>query len=75
MRKLHNWIPLSADARGFVKVDNSSEREYGLGAPYHSAVDRVSDREEPVYMISVFHQLHCLVSETRGGFSGRGDEN
>ena len=73
---LHNWIELSAsmlrlgyqrlmrrlinstiDARGYVQIDNSGS--YGLGDPYTVKVNYTSDG--PAYMMSVFHQLHCLV--------------
>jgi hypothetical protein len=48
------------DGRGFVRV-NASEA-VGLGEPYK--VNSDAQLEEPAYMMSVFHQLHCLVGVT-----------
>lgn len=55
---LHNWIELSAAARGYVQVADR-EKFSDLGDPYTVAIDRHTDG--PGYMMSVFHQLHCLV--------------
>ncbi|KAH8806077.1 hypothetical protein F5884DRAFT_801584 [Xylogone sp. PMI_703] len=68
LHTLHNWIELSADGRGYVQVNNS--QSFDLGEPYE-----IKDhfRTEPVYMMSVFHQLHCLsyiVEHFQSGFSG-----
>jgi len=54
---LHNWIELSAAGRGYIQVP---DRElYDLGEPYTVPIDRRTDG--PAYMMTVFHQLHCLV--------------
>jgi len=47
--------PLSA-SRGYVVVDDASR--YDLPDPYTVPIDRHNDG--PGYMITVFHQLHCL---------------
>ncbi|KAI1435113.1 hypothetical protein GGR50DRAFT_658582 [Xylaria sp. CBS 124048] len=54
---LHNWLPLSSEARGYVKVPNASNYPL-LSDPYTVPIDRVTSG--PAYMMSVFHQLHCL---------------
>jgi len=49
--------------RGLIKVDNPEY--YGLDPPYNTAMNTTSGpfaKDGPVYMISAFHQLHCLVS-------------
>ncbi|KAK0622615.1 hypothetical protein B0T14DRAFT_425987 [Immersiella caudata] len=56
LKTLHNWIPLSARARGYVQV--ADRDRYDLGEPYITAVSR--DEQGPAYMMGVFHQLHCL---------------
>jgi hypothetical protein len=56
LKTLHNWIELSAKARGFVVIQNAEK--YDLPNPYTVAVNR--DEDGPGYMMSVFHQLHCL---------------
>lgn len=48
-------IPLP-EGRGYVRINNSAS--FGLGEPYH--IGSESD-PKPAYMMSVFHQLHCLV--------------
>lgn len=53
---LHNWIDLSADARGYVQIPDRTL--YDLGEPYTVRLDRHTDG--PGYMMTVFHQLHCL---------------
>ena len=73
---LHNWIELSSgksavwsrcpqssnltiassDSRGFVVVKDAGL--YDLPEPYTIATDRFNDG--PGYMMTVFHQLHCL---------------
>jgi len=50
----HNF---TLDGRGFVKINDSEA--FALSEPY--TVNSRSGEEEPVYMMSVFHQLHCLV--------------
>jgi len=73
---MHNWIDLSAckywidvyplgqwliyqppDGRGYVIIDHPER--YDLPKPYMVRVNRTSDG--PAYMMTVFHQLHCLV--------------
>ncbi|KAF2727072.1 hypothetical protein EJ04DRAFT_557622 [Polyplosphaeria fusca] len=59
LRTLHNWIPLSSASRGYVVLpDTLRKQSYDLPDPYTVAVTRNSDG--PGYMMSVFHQLHCL---------------
>ncbi|KAF9740756.1 hypothetical protein PMIN06_003196 [Paraphaeosphaeria minitans] len=57
LRALHNWIELSSTGRGYVRAP-SSGGDYDLPEPYTIAIDRHNDG--PGYMISAFHQLHCL---------------
>ncbi|KAM7182899.1 protein of unknown function (DUF3328) domain containing protein [Naviculisporaceae sp. PSN 640] len=67
---LHNWIELSAAARGYVQVPDR-EKYSDLGDPYTVAIDRHTDG--PGYMMSVFHQLHCLsylVEHLQAGYTG-----
>jgi hypothetical protein len=45
------------DARGYIHVPDWEE--LGLSEPYTIPLNREDDG--PGYMISVFHQLHCLV--------------
>ncbi|KAI1386062.1 uncharacterized protein F4822DRAFT_408842 [Hypoxylon trugodes] len=70
LHSLHNWIPLSADARGYVQVPDYDT--YGiLGKPFMVALDRTTDG--PAFMMSVFHQLHCLsyiVEHYQQGYAG-----
>jgi hypothetical protein len=40
-----------------VKIEDPAK--YGMGEPYQLKVNHT--HSEPVYMLSVFHQLHCLV--------------
>ncbi|KAK4124114.1 hypothetical protein N657DRAFT_644309 [Parathielavia appendiculata] len=56
LRTLHNWIELSSDSRGYVVVPDRSR--YDLPEPYEVPIDRHHDGEG--YMMTVFHQLHCL---------------
>ncbi|RDL36020.1 Uncharacterized protein BP5553_06632 [Venustampulla echinocandica] len=56
LHTLHNWIELSADGRGYVKIEDSDS--FDLGDPY--SIQMNITHSEPVYMMSVFHQLHCL---------------
>jgi len=66
---LHNWIELSAQARGYVQI--ADRERYDLGDPYTSAISR--DEEGPTFMMSVFHQLHCLsyiVEHFQQGYGG-----
>ncbi|KAI0165133.1 hypothetical protein GGR52DRAFT_95680 [Hypoxylon sp. FL1284] len=70
LHTLHNWIPLSAEARGYVQIPDSESYAI-LSAPYTVAVNRTADG--PAYMMSVFHQLHCLsyvVSHFQQGYGG-----
>jgi hypothetical protein len=46
------------DSRGFIKINNSVN--FGLDEPYSIKPDFSQD--EPVYIVSVFHQLHYLIS-------------
>ncbi|KAI1341147.1 hypothetical protein F5Y15DRAFT_25745 [Xylariaceae sp. FL0016] len=67
---LHNWIPLSAKARGYVQIPDHASYPT-LSPPYTVALNRSS--EGPAYMMSVFHQLHCLsylVSHYQQGYAG-----
>ncbi|KAI0541842.1 hypothetical protein GGR58DRAFT_389050 [Xylaria digitata] len=57
LNTLHNWLPLSSEARGYVQIPNHASYDT-LADPYIVAVDRTNDG--PAYMMSVFHQLHCL---------------
>ncbi|OQO10595.1 hypothetical protein B0A48_03893 [Cryoendolithus antarcticus] len=67
---LHQWIPLSSDARGYVSMpdwDSWSD----LKEPYTVRLNRME--EGPGYMISMFHQLHCLsylVQHFQSGYGG-----
>ncbi|KAL2131280.1 hypothetical protein VTI74DRAFT_5311 [Chaetomium olivicolor] len=56
LHTLHNWIELSSASRGYVVVSDPSG--YELPEPYTVALDRYT--EGPGYMMTVFHQLHCL---------------
>lgn len=61
LKTLHNWIPLSSKARGYIVVKDSEN--YDLPKPYKVNVPVPgNDRsgEGPGYMMTVFHQLHCL---------------
>lgn len=44
------------DSRGYVVIDDADR--YDLPEPYTVPLDRY--RDGPGYMMSVFHQLHCL---------------
>ncbi|PTB65659.1 hypothetical protein BBK36DRAFT_66216 [Trichoderma citrinoviride] len=57
LHTLHNWIELSSASRGYVVIGDDAG-PYDLPEPYTVAVDRQNDG--PAYMMSVFHQLHCL---------------
>jgi hypothetical protein len=56
LHTLHNWIPLSSESRGYIRAPESGS--YDLPEPLNIAIDRHNDG--PGYMVSVFHQLHCL---------------
>ena len=45
------------DGRGYVKIKDGES--FGLDPPHFINVN--ATYAEPVYMVSVFHQLHCLV--------------
>ncbi|PKS08479.1 hypothetical protein jhhlp_004862 [Lomentospora prolificans] len=69
LRTLHNWIPLSSDSRGYVQFEDMDS--YDLPQPYITPIDRIS--EGPGYMVSLYHQLHCLsylVEHFQAGYSG-----
>jgi hypothetical protein len=58
LHTLHNWIPLSSESRGYI-VAPKNGGQYDLPDPIPDiAIDRHNDG--PGYMVSVFHQLHCL---------------
>ncbi|KAI1181946.1 hypothetical protein F5B17DRAFT_227119 [Nemania serpens] len=70
LNTLHNWLPLSSEARGYVQIANHASYDT-LGNPYIVAIDRMTDG--PAYMMSVFHQLHCLsyiVDHYQRGYAG-----
>ncbi|KAI0384611.1 hypothetical protein F5Y04DRAFT_217291 [Hypomontagnella monticulosa] len=70
LHSLHNWIPLSADGRGYVQITDSNSYEI-LSKPFMVNINRTSDG--PAYMMSVFHQLHCLsyiVEHYQQGYAG-----
>lgn len=62
LHTLHNWIPLSSASRGYIILPppspSFSPSSYDLPDPYTVQLDRHNDG--PGYMMSVFHQLHCL---------------
>ncbi|TAQ83336.1 hypothetical protein B7494_g8340 [Chlorociboria aeruginascens] len=58
LHTLHNWIPLSSDGRGMVQIADMDK--FDLGEPY--GINMNDTYTAPVYMMSVFHQLHCLVT-------------
>ncbi|KEZ43964.1 hypothetical protein SAPIO_CDS4171 [Scedosporium apiospermum] len=69
IRTLHNWIELSSDSRGYVQFQDADS--YDLPNPYITPVNRTSDG--PGYMVSLYHQLHCLsylVEHFQAGYSG-----
>ncbi|KAL1583315.1 hypothetical protein WHR41_08062 [Cladosporium halotolerans] len=69
LHTLHNWIPLSSDARGYVHFNNYES--YDLSDPYTVSINRTHDG--PGYMLSAFHQLHCLsylVQHYQKGYGG-----
>lgn len=50
-----------AEGRGFIQVKPSDR--IGLAPPYTSNLVLKGDEHmQEIYMVSVFHQLHCLVS-------------
>nr|OQO19391.1 hypothetical protein B0A51_11265 [Rachicladosporium sp. CCFEE 5018] len=67
---LHQWIPLSSAARGYVSMPDW-ESWNDLKEPYTVRLNRME--EGPGYMISMFHQLHCLsylVQHFQSGYGG-----
>ena len=58
LHTLHGWIPLSSEARGYISVPDY-EAYHHLPTPFELNLNRTADG--PGYMISMFHQLHCLV--------------
>ncbi|KAI0976460.1 hypothetical protein F4678DRAFT_417223 [Xylaria arbuscula] len=70
LNTLHSWLPLSSEARGYVQIPNHASYKT-LSEPYMVAINRSSDG--PAYMMSVFHQLHCLsyvVDHYQQGYAG-----
>jgi len=70
LHTLHNWIPLSSDGRGYVQIEDPGS--FGLGEPY-TTQNLHTSKMEPVYMMAIFHQLHCLsylVTHFQAGFNG-----
>ncbi|KAI1090647.1 hypothetical protein F5B19DRAFT_316168 [Rostrohypoxylon terebratum] len=70
LRTLHNWIPLSADARGYVHLPTYASYPT-LPPPFTVSINRTS--EGPAYMLSVYHQLHCLsyvIAHFQAGYGG-----
>ncbi|EEA19804.1 hypothetical protein TMatcc_009947 [Talaromyces marneffei ATCC 18224] len=68
LKTLHNWIELSAVGRGYVQIEQDDA--IGLSEPYSIEAHWTT---EPVYMMSVFHQLHCLsylVQAYQSAFAG-----
>lgn len=74
-RSLTNCLALPSthtyiDARGYVQIQDYGSYEH-LGEPHIVALNRTSDG--PAYMMSVFHQLHCLsyvVEHYQQGYDG-----
>ncbi|KAK8105486.1 hypothetical protein PG999_008845 [Apiospora kogelbergensis] len=56
LHTLNHWIELSSGSRGYVVIKDADR--FDLPDPYTVAIDR--DNEGPGYMMSAFHQLHCL---------------
>ncbi|KAF2008370.1 hypothetical protein BU24DRAFT_315271, partial [Aaosphaeria arxii CBS 175.79] len=56
LHTLHNWIGLSSASRGYIVINEAGP--FDLPEPYEVALDRQNNG--PGYMMSVFHQLHCL---------------
>lgn len=57
------------DARGYISLPDHAS--YDLPTPYTVAIDRHTDG--PGYMMTVFHQLHCLsylVEHFQQGYGG-----
>lgn len=60
----------SIDARGYVQIPDYGAYDI-LSEPYTVAINRTSDG--PAFMMSVFHQLHCLsylVDHFQQGYAG-----
>ncbi|KAK8042504.1 hypothetical protein PG994_012987 [Apiospora phragmitis] len=69
LHTLNHWIELSSGSRGYVVVKDADR--FDLPAPYTVAIDR--DSEGPGYMMSAFHQLHCLsylATHLQQGYAG-----
>ncbi|KAK7927302.1 hypothetical protein PG985_004300 [Apiospora marii] len=56
LHTLNHWIELSSGSRGYVVIKDAER--FDLPDPYTVAIDR--ENEGPGYMMSSFHQLHCL---------------
>ena len=89
LHTLHQWIPLSSgvflneyhsqlafaniatkkDARGYVHFPNPES--YDLSDPYTVSLNHT--HYGPGYMLSAFHQLHCLNS-LRNAINGRTEQ-
>ncbi|KAL1842970.1 hypothetical protein VTJ49DRAFT_3611 [Mycothermus thermophilus] len=66
---LHNWVELSSDSRGYVVIPDSDR--YDLPTPYDVPIDRHTTG--PGYMMSLFHEMHCLtyiVEHFQKGYAG-----
>ncbi|KAL2266812.1 hypothetical protein VTJ83DRAFT_6164 [Remersonia thermophila] len=69
-RTLSNWVELSSDSRGYVLVDH--RERYDLPEPYDVSIDRHTTG--PGYMMTVFHELHCLSYLSEHLFKGYSGE-
>jgi len=61
---------LRIDSRGYVQIPNHESYNI-LGDPYTTPISRTSDG--PAFMMSVFHQLHCLsyiINHFQQGYAG-----
>lgn len=55
---LANWLPLSSKGRGYVKIPR--EERATLDSPPYVLNPLHRPRKAETYMVSGFHQLHCL---------------
>lgn len=68
LSSIHIYVYI--DARGYVQIQDYGSYPH-LGEPHIVAINRTSDG--PAYMMSVFHQLHCLsyvVEHYQQGYDG-----